>query len=679
MSPNGFGQAVNNRVYFVCLVSGEKYTTRRILFLRKRLDNVDSDFGRLVTLKPHPSPGVTHMKVFNHACRANTPWWLYVIFSVAVTYLCFASVSEHGLYDHDAEAFRDNSRISADFSYFFSSEREHVTGRPAADLSRWLASLVIGNSKGYFHLLVVVVHAIASILLARFVFMVYGDLRWAFVSGQLFLVNVTHFQAVHHISALDYPLSLTWALLGLLAYLRYDSTGGRIVLVATYAFFSVGTLTHMAVAALGPLCILWHRQRGGTLSTALVRVIPLVTILIALVLYGLAITPKATSTWSALDHYGHGAVSPFNTLHLLAWFTGRLFSTAHWVPPLAIYEQQPWEVYFGAVTLAALCVLGWFQRQRVVAWTLWIVLCLLPFLFIPEDLILKFLPQGPSRYLYLASAGSSVLIAAALVRLSTCLGAHKDRFLLFTLAITLISSYCGIKQVEGFSHYTSGRYYASKGEGDTAIIQYQTALAQGRDVLPLRDIYYRLCNLLIAAGRDFVPVLDDARSALPSDDNIKALFYVTESLSHNAQNRDTAARKLDDMASALQLRDPAEHMGFRSTVSTIYHNLGLGLASHNDDDRALISLQAALIWKPGRSNTLRKLYKIYLKQGLLKEATEPLERLVSIDSTDFRMYYVLGQVYAHQHEDYKAMQAFEKVLKLSPNSDEAFKTRRLMH
>jgi hypothetical protein len=38
-------------------------------------------------------------------------------------------------------------------------------------------------------------------------------------------------------------------------FLRYNEEGQRSNLILTYLFFALGALTHMAAAALGPLCL----------------------------------------------------------------------------------------------------------------------------------------------------------------------------------------------------------------------------------------------------------------------------------------------------------------------------------------------------------------------------------------------------------------------------------------
>lgn len=96
-------------------------------------------------------------------------------------------------------------------------------------------------------------------------------------------------------------------------------------------------------------------------------------------------------------------------VRVLWWFCGRLLTTAHWLP-LPIYLQQTWELYLGAVVFALLFWLIWRHKDPLRAAALATLIGLFPFLLLTEATILG-LPAGPSRYLYLASTGFSLLIA----------------------------------------------------------------------------------------------------------------------------------------------------------------------------------------------------------------------------------------------------------------------------
>jgi len=284
---------------------------------------------------------------------ARRAWVFYVLLTAALGLVFFGSTAEFGIDNHDAETFRDNARISKDFTYFISADREQITGRPVADFCKWFASLLLGANPALFHLLVVFFHGLATLLFSRLLQQMGYDLELSFLAGLLFLVNATHFQAIHHISALDYPLALIFALLALLAYLRYDRSGNPLDMAAAYGFFILGVLSHMAIAALGPLCLYWSWRQGHPLTMLLRRLLPLGIVLGTLVLYSLYTTPRSTSTWASLEYYGQSEVSPLNALRLLAWFSGRLLTTAHWLP-FTVYKQHGWELYCGTAILAGL-------------------------------------------------------------------------------------------------------------------------------------------------------------------------------------------------------------------------------------------------------------------------------------------------------------------------------------
>ena len=93
-------------------------------------------------------------------------WPGYVVVMCVVSALFFGSLKDHLLDVHDHETFQDNIAIGEDFSFFFSPEKQQPTGRPAADLVKYVAYEMGGNDPGFFHLLVAAVHTVAALLLA---------------------------------------------------------------------------------------------------------------------------------------------------------------------------------------------------------------------------------------------------------------------------------------------------------------------------------------------------------------------------------------------------------------------------------------------------------------------------------------------------------------------------------
>ena len=107
-------------------------------------------------------------------------------------------------------------------------------------------------------------------------------------------------------------------------------------------------------------------------------------------------------------------------LRLLPWLLSRLISTAHWVP-MALYTPHDWELHLGLVLLAGLIFLILKANARIALWAFWVLVYLMPFALLPEDFVHH--TVGTSRYLYGASAGSSILLALGLRHL--CLRAGK--------------------------------------------------------------------------------------------------------------------------------------------------------------------------------------------------------------------------------------------------------------
>ena len=76
--------------------------------------------------------------------RSST-WLLYIGLLCVVSAVCFGSLRHHYIYFHDDETFRDSVAISRDFSFFFSPEKEQLTGRPVAELAKWVAFAAVDN------------------------------------------------------------------------------------------------------------------------------------------------------------------------------------------------------------------------------------------------------------------------------------------------------------------------------------------------------------------------------------------------------------------------------------------------------------------------------------------------------------------------------------------------------
>ncbi len=405
-------------------------------------------------------------------------WPGYILVMCLLSAIYFSSLKDHGLNMHDRETFHDNEAISEDFTYFFSLEKRHASGRPFAELVKFLAYLAGGNDPGFFHLLVVAAHGLAAVLLGLAAWRMGTSLATGLVSGLLFLVNVTHFEVIHHISALDYPLALGCGLGAILAYLRYLSTSRLYWLAGFYTGLIVGLMAHMSVVVVLPFCFYWSWVRGYDPKAMLRSLLPLVGLIAIELAFLFFITSRDTSTWKAVEVFSEGDSAPVTMGRILLLLLSRLLTTAHWLP-MPFYKWHSWAPFAGAATLGGLALLMWWKRSPASVWSFWVLLFVLPFVLIHDPILFE-RPWTFSRYLYMATAGTSVLLAWGLEAIARRFRNGRPYLYATVLVGICISSYFCLKRSEAISLYSSGRNYIARGDSETGVAQLRRAIDQGR-------------------------------------------------------------------------------------------------------------------------------------------------------------------------------------------------------
>lgn len=85
------------------------------------------------------------MSVLSFLQDRRLVWPGYILVMCLLSALFFGSLKDHLLDVHDHETFQDNIAIGEDFSFFFSPEKQQPTGRPAADLVKYVAYEIGGT------------------------------------------------------------------------------------------------------------------------------------------------------------------------------------------------------------------------------------------------------------------------------------------------------------------------------------------------------------------------------------------------------------------------------------------------------------------------------------------------------------------------------------------------------
>ena len=543
----------------------------------------------------------------------------------------FVGLKNHLVQHHDNQTFEDNIRIAEDFWFFFSPEKQQFTGRPVAELAKFLPYLIWGNDPALFHLLVVGLHTLAAILLAWVAWRMGTDLRISLVGGLLFLVNVAHFQAVHHISALDYPLALIFGLGSLLFFVDYLSAPKWHRLWGFYFGSVVGLMAHLSVVMVWPFCLYWAWSRGYDLKTALRFLLPLLGILAAELAFIVFFSAKETSTSHAIGFYSEKDLLPFlsGMGTLLMWLLSRLVTTAHWLL-VPIYEWNSWEFLVGFGTLAFLALLIWRNRFPSAVWSVWILLFAIPFLPL-TDAMVRDKPWFFSRYLYLATAGSSMLLACVIEKAMLRARSWGSCLYPAMLAVILTSSYYFLKQSEAISIYSSGRHYFAMGDTKTGIEQLTGAIRQGPRTIDLHDAYLRLCLVSMAHG-EVNSSLEKALTVFPDSFLLNVYKLIIDSLNPDSPTATSAWESLKVFKTfpfKIELKGTesdgrirfgnSDGGNVKFMIASAYHNVALGFHTRKDIQTAISAYRFALEFNPSREKTWDILFVALVNPGLSGE------------------------------------------------------------
>ena len=550
-------------------------------------------------------------------------WPLYALLLSALAWVFFADVLTLGLDTHDVETFRDHERISEDFAYFFSPDKEQASGRPVAEIVKFLYFMVLGNTAAAFHLLSLALHVLCSFLLARVALQCGAALELSLLGGLLFLCNIAHFQVVHYISALDYALALALGFGALLAYRRYLITANLAHLGAYYILLLTAVFAHLSMVIILPFSLYLSRKNAERTTTALRRLAPLAVLLGLAFLAQLALASRETSTWNALEHYPD--TDPFaliiSWLRVFLWLLSRLLTTAHWLP-LPVYTMQTWELYLGGFALIGLA----FCVYRSNLWAVWTLLALAPFVFLTEATLLD-MPAGPSRYLYPASAGASLLLAQILYRI-------RQRPLRFGLVLVLLlSSYFTLDKSEALSRYTSGRSYIANRQIPKGIDQLRRAIDTGGEAIDRKDAHTRLLTVALDSTAIAASILQKARGDFPED----IWFALAEQVFHSVGSDSIRQRQAQ-----LSLEsNRGQNEGNDRWIAHLYANMGDGYFARRDWTRAIRAHENALRFDAKRKETRLLLGWTYFMTNRFTEAIATY-RAVLTQSPDSEAHFSIG-------------------------------------
>ncbi|MFT7695637.1 MAG: tetratricopeptide (TPR) repeat protein [Candidatus Latescibacterota bacterium] len=591
-------------------------------------------------------------------------WALYAIAIALISAIYFADLRHLLLGADDAGTFRDHGAINENFLFFFSPEKERASGRIVDEFIMWVVHLVCGNSPAVFHLLVVFIHALASFSLAVCFRRLGAEMITSLIGGLLFLLNIAHVETVHWISALEYPMvtcNLAWTLY---FFSRFAESGRRLFLYLFYPGLILCVFTHFVAVLLWPLCLFYawlNCFNFRSVARALVLVTPALAIALVFVF---SITGGDTTTQSAIDHYSQTTSQlssvltfVFDSGQAFLWLLARPVFMAHWLP-LAPGSQHPIEAWLGMLVLVLLVGFLWRGNTATRLWSAWVVLFLIP--FVPATLVYA----GISRYIYIATAGSSLLLAWTLNWAVERAKRGGPYVLVLALFLVMWSSYRAEDRIANIMRYFSGHYYIANDDPHLGVDLLQKAMETDTSLLSLGEAYLYLVEGLLMTGQDYDAVLQRALEEVPKDPNIRLLARIS-ALLMDATDHSNDPGILNELYSNYTGPEKA----FLHTMSILSQHFGNWYSQNGDSDGAIRSYRLSLRADPQNFNTTQRLLKIQLQQGRYSDAIATIEALKNYQGDSPQFLYLAALCYKSAGKPQEAMATAQRALQIEPSAD----------
>jgi tetratricopeptide (TPR) repeat protein len=498
---------------------------------------------------------------------------------------------------------------------------------PLTLISHLLDVQLFGLASGMHHLVNVLFHALATLLLYLILLRTTRAPWPSALVALVFAVHPLHVGSVAWIAERKDVLSAFLFFLALYAYLRYtECPGGRRLLVVT-GIFGLGLMAKPMLVTFPFVLLLidfWPLRRLAW-PKAVVEKLPL----FALSAAASVITYRVQQGSGAVNPIGFGARVQ-NALVSYGVYVGQTV----WPVDLAVFYPFPqaipvWQIAAAAVLLAAVttAVLAWRATQPYLAvgW-FWFLGMLVPVI----GLIQAGDQSHADRYMYLPMVGLAVmaafsgaeairrsprlrtpLVAAAALYCAGYLGCAVHETSYWRNGETLFSRALEVTSHNWLAHYNLAHYLMDQpGRTPEAIPHLQAALRIKPDDA---DIPNNLGACLLDLGRpaEAVPYFETLVKMRP--DSADARFNLALALSKTPGREDEAMAQYE-----AALRIEPRH-------SQAHHNLGLMLAKRNRTEEALTHLRTAAKLKPDYADEYNLGVVLLNAPGREAEALEHLE------------------------------------------------------
>lgn len=549
--------------------------------------------------------------------------WVYILITMLLTYVAFGNLSEHkfNAIGDDQETLNDLQLISEDISNLFSSSRQSPI-RPTMDLPLLAAYQVWQRDPKGYHILLVGLHAMAALLLTVVFRQLGADIELKGVAGLFFLLNVAHFRTIQWLVCIGYIIAFIFALLCLITYFKAQTSGKKTWTIACSLMLCAGIWSHPSAAAIMPFCAYLTYHQSASVRQTLTATGPL------LVATGLSVV--AIYLFSPHVNEVTGLLNQPDPIRLLLnplWYLSRLITSAHWLTPAGIgNEYHPWEIVLGLVACLGTLMLYRHRLRPAADGAVWAIISVLPFL----NNALDRLTVGPSRQLYMASAGSALVLAWAL-RALLCNFISQKNIRQIAWVILLIGictcSIWHLKRAEAIDFWLIGRSHIAANQYDAGTTQYKKAVALAPDLIT-NDTYYSWVPLLLAQGKSPEKILQNALAHTPDSADLHFLMGISAFLQNDPEIHKQGEAT---MGKALHTTTAPDKMLYGGSLA--FHNLAVYYKKEGRYADAAQRLKKALLLRPQYPLASFLLGEVLYEMGNTQEANNHFHQAISQDSS----------------------------------------------
>jgi tetratricopeptide (TPR) repeat protein len=615
-------------------------------------------------------------------CKQNNAsiWASYSVLISTLAYFTFSHLSNHLMEADDFHYMLQSARTSLDFTAFFSPE--YHGPRPLTDLVFWLGYEVWGDNPRWYRIFLVGFHTAASLLLARVSYELTKDVETSMLGGLFFLLNIAHFRIVYNISGLAYVLALIWILLAIYCYLMLLKTLKDSWSIWLCVATILAVLSHAAAIAVIPFLAFIAIHKHVDLQFTLIR------LSFAVVLSGSCVFCLTYFFPEKVQSYHTISVVELSTIskHFF-WLWSRLITTAHWLP-LPIYLYQTWELYVGIAGFAVIVMIFFSYRgSMATAWIFWTLITMLPFITRAARSF-EADATGPSRYLYLASAGSSIVLAYMLVYGRKFVGRHASivvaRVIHWTVVICItVHSIWTFNHIQAFSFFANGKFNLDRGLIDLSIQQFEAAIAHGSEIIPLEEAYVALSYGEISRKGNVESSLRRGLQEFPESFKLHAIAGALKLLStdnlEQQSGHEWLNRSREFADSRLYAGRPQDHSlvpwgihEYDPFVASTFKVIGDAAFWNDQKERSVNAYRQYVMYSLDKAEALCELGSKYGQLGNYVDAVEVLRQSVAINERNGSAYYNLALAYKHLGYSEDAIVNFEKAIELFPRSPKPF-------